>query len=292
MYESGIVISILLTIYFGGNMFAIISLFLACGDKDNVQDSANEPTDTAETTVTTYATSPFADSSFYLDHRNTTGFTSLISIPTLWTDSEFGFSFYGGCNTYSGEYSLDNDVFSSNELSGTEMDCSSAYTDEDNWLTEFFTSSPDWSFEDNVLVLSNDQASLPFILVTQAPSAPLMDTTWTVKSFVDRDNVTDIDLTNMPTIVFSSPDTEPSGDLTINTGCNQGVGLYFYDTSAIGIGIAFVEYTEEECPDSASQEAEDSIVSLFMHDQLLYTIIGNQLTITFNGRGLIATPEE
>ena len=34
-------------------MFAIISLFLACGDKDNVQDSANEPTDTAETTVTT-----------------------------------------------------------------------------------------------------------------------------------------------------------------------------------------------------------------------------------------------
>ena len=275
-------------------MFAIISLFLACGDKDNVQDSANEPTDTAETTVTTYATSPFADSSFYLDHRNTTGFTSQISIPTLWTDSEFGFSFYGRCNTYSGEYSLDNDVFSSNELSGTEMDCSSAYTDEDNWLTEFFNSSPDWSFEDNVLVLSNDQASLPFILVTQAPSAPLMETTWTVKSFVDRGDVTDIDLTNMPTIVFASPNSdelEPA-DLTINTGCNQGVGLYIYDPSAIGIGIAFVEYTEEECPDSASQEAEDSIVSLFMKDQLLYTIIGNQLTITFNGRGLIATPEE
>ena len=56
-------------------MFAIISLFLACGEKG--QDTANEPTDTATDTdtVTTDAASPFADSSFNLDASQTTGFT-------------------------------------------------------------------------------------------------------------------------------------------------------------------------------------------------------------------------
>jgi heat shock protein HslJ len=257
-------------------MITFLSIFMACGDK--VSDTA-VPSDTASVSPSSILT----DKNLILSSHE--GFRQVSEEIRFSTDERDGFSYSGSCNSFSGTYTLDNDVFVVNDLSGTEIGCDTTFADEDSWLTDFFTNAPNWSYENDVLVFSNSESILEFRDPPEIVDASVVGTNWLIDGFITGDAITSINLTTTPTINFQS-----DGGLSLNTGCNQGVGGYQLNASTIGVSID--NYSEAICPDSAAQDAERHIVNVFMTLELAFTVEGNKLTLMNEDIGITATAEQ
>ena len=46
-------------------------------------------------------------------------------------------SFSAGCNSFFGDYTVNNDVFEISGMGGTEMGCETDLMEQDNWLVDF-----------------------------------------------------------------------------------------------------------------------------------------------------------
>ena len=78
---------------------------------------------------------------------------------------EVAFQFDAGCNTHSGEYTLEDDVFQSSALvAATMIGCEEDLMHQDAWLSNFFTSFPNIDFDDITPTFSNENAIWVFII--------------------------------------------------------------------------------------------------------------------------------
>ena len=194
------------------------------------------------------------------------------------------FQFAGDCNSFFGEYTLNDNLFVVSGVGGTEMGCETQLMEEDEWLVSFFTSSPTFEVQDEILVLQSGDVTLTFRdRDSQIPSLPLENTLWRIDSYISGDIAMAMNLDNIPSVVFAD------GEIDLNTGCNSGMGQYTIDGDSITV---FMDaYTDAICGDEIAQEAEGHVVNVFMGPTLSFSIRENSLTLLNGDLGLGAIGE-
>jgi len=255
-------------------MFMFLSLFACLEPKD---DTAAD--DTAAPDDTAVAADSFAGMDFVL--HTAEGYTPVSQSIRIAFSDDNQFSFAGDCNSMSGEYSLDGDVFGLLSISGTEIGCAAELMDEDSWLTTFFGSSPTIEFDGESMVFTGSEATLTFIDEEIAiPARELIGTVWMVDTYIDGDAASAVNLEEQPTIEF-----DDAGAVSIFGGCNDGGGEYSIDGSTISFGDLFS--TDMACEEDI-MFAENHIFGTLAGD-LNFSIDGDRLTIQGDVLGISAT---
>ena len=102
-------------------------------------------------------------------------------------------SFQATCNTMSGRAEwVDDGVLEVSNLGGTEMGCPGAGFEQDEWLVDLFTSSPDLLVEGTDVGLAHDDAEIWLVPADEvdpdpAPDAGLDGTVWRLTGIEETD---------------------------------------------------------------------------------------------------------
>ena len=225
---------------------------------------------------------PFAGMDFLLTSSD--GYTVVADSVRIGFPRDNEFSLSAGCNSIGGNFSISDDVFSVSMVSMTEMGCDAALMEEDNWLVAFITSSPTYVFDGESLTFSNSEATLVFLDSEIAtPDQELVGVTWIVDTFIEGEAAMAYNLSNAPTIAFST-----DGTVSIFSGCNSGSGSY--EATADSILFSAVAFTEMAC-DEMEMSAEQHIQSLILEESLSYEIDASRLTISGATIGISANTE-
>ena len=123
-----------------------LSFVSACGDDDDDDD------DVAVTA---------AD----LDGRTFTasdadGHDLLRSIPVTITFTGDQIAVVTGCNTLAGSYSIENGTLTTGDLASTLQACDADRTEQETWMSDLVTSSPDIELDGDQLEISSGEDSL------------------------------------------------------------------------------------------------------------------------------------
>ncbi len=192
------------------------------------------------------------------------------------------FSLSAGCNHLGGSFTLEDDHMRVSEMGMTEMGCDMALMDQDSWFATFFSGGPHLSMTDDVLTVTGADAALIFVDREVAePDRSLTGQIWTIDSFIDGDAVSALNLTTDPTISFSD-----AGEMTIASGCNDGWGSYSVDGNTLT--FTGVSFTEMECSDESTADAERHVAGVVMDGSATYTIDAARLTIERGTTGISA----
>ena len=259
-------------------MFISLSLFIACSGKSS--DTGSEP-DTGSDTSTDAL---FAGLDFILIESE--GYTPVSETITLGFPSETEFQFSGGCNSFFGEFDVDGDTFNASSIGGTEMGCDTDLMTEDDWLANFFSSSPTFDFQESTLSFENEGVTLTFgDRETLIPDASFEETLWIIDTYIEGEVAIAYNLITTPSVQFGS-----DGSIDLNTGCNGGFGEYSLDEDSLS--VTMTAYTDAFCDDEDGQAAESIIVSVFMGPTVEVELNENRLTLTNGSRGITAYASE
>lgn len=146
-----------------------------------------------------------------------------------------------GCNSLSGNYSLEGGLFVLADGGQTEIGCDLELHDQDDWYFDFLVSSPSIVVDGDTLVLDGDGVHVEYLDQEVAtPDAELTGITWTVDTLIEGEIASHTEWPSPATLVFGS-----DGVVEVNTGCNGGTGTY----SVAGIELTFIEIavTERGC---------------------------------------------
>jgi heat shock protein HslJ len=205
------------------------------------------------------------------------GFTPVTGTTVRVSFQQNGFGFSAGCNGHGGSYRLDDSRLIVEDLSSTNIGCDAPLHEQDEWLADFFTSSPTLTLDGNDLTIENPAAALVFLDREVAdPDRALTGRTWTVDSLI-MGAVAQGGFEANPTLVFDESTVQ------VFTGCNTGEGEYSVSGSTLTLmGIA---YTEAGCGSDDLARVEDHMQSVFSDGTLSYEIEAARLTI-MRGEGL------
>lgn len=272
-------------------MISIFALFFACSEKSSEDTGDTSTTDTSEDTTAdtsedtgedtgedtdsdTTVVPNFVGMDFILESSE--GYQPIsenisLGFPSMDGDS-IAFQFYAGCNSMGGTFTLDAGSMNVAELSATEMGCESELMDQDDWFVGFWSSNPMLSFSGDLLTVSDGANIFTFRdAEVVMPDLPLVDTRWVIDTFIDGGSAMAMNLDSDPWVEFRA-----DGAISLNTGCNSGSGSYTVENNLI---IPSMElYTEAQCPDSTSQEAERLMFSLFVN-VMEYAIDANRIQL-------------
>jgi heat shock protein HslJ len=137
-------------------------------------------------------------------------------------------SFTATCNHFSGEATWDDGVLRTSALGGTEMGCIGAGHDQDEWMVEFFGSSPELELDGTDLAVSSDSAEVWFVPEDEVASGQtgdagdLVGTEWRLTGIGER-NGDSVGMMVVPRDVLASLRFE-DGRVTFRSGCNSGSG--------------------------------------------------------------------
>jgi len=195
-------------------------------------------------------------------------------------DGELRFS--AGCNSSSGPYELRDGHLIVESLGSTEIGCDAGRHAQDLWLGMFMTSEPLLVLEGDELTLTNPEASLVFLDREVAdPDRPLVETPWTVDTFIDGGAASNFPGPSSPTLLFAE-----DGSLEIDTTCNTGSGRY--STSGDQLTLSDVAYTDKACSGAAA--SIDAEVQAFLNNGTFgFQIEAARLTLRRGDSGLSAT---
>lgn len=203
------------------------------------------------------------------------------SITLSFSDGDLRFN--AGCNSHAGAYSLCDGKVCMSELSSTEIGCDAALHAQDEWLADFFTSTPSINYAPPRLTITGDGATLEFLDREEAdPDRSLEGRLWTIDTFIDGDAASNFPLMNTPTIRFESDGTF----VAFNT-CNGMEGTYTVDDQQLT--LADVISDERSCDtDLTAQEHFSEVIS---PGTVAFTIEARRLTLMRDDLGLSATTE-
>ena len=146
-----------------------------------------------------------------------------------------------GCNSLSGEYAIEDDVFVLSGAGQTEIGCDLELHDQDDWYFGFLSGSPTIMVDGDTLVLDGDGVHVEYLDQEVAtPDAELVGVTWTVEAIIEGEVASVTEWPMPATLVFGA-----DGTVEVNTGCNGGTGTY----SVEGAELTFtdVAVTERGC---------------------------------------------
>ncbi|MGB9345815.1 MAG: META domain-containing protein [Ilumatobacteraceae bacterium] len=171
-----------------------------------------------------------------------------------------------GCNSLSGGYTISDGTLEVGAMASTMMACEDALMAQDQWLSEFLTSSPEITLDGGTLTLTGSDATMTLGVI--APTE-LEGTTWIVSGTVANEAVT-----------VSLVDSEASMSITdgqaqVDTGCNTGSSTVEVTDTTITFGP--LALTRMACDEELTR-LEASVV-LALDGEVTYEISGDTLTI-------------
>jgi len=200
-------------------------------------------------------------------------------------------SFTASCNHFSGQATWDDGVLRTSALGGTEMGCPGARQAQDEWMVDFFGSSPTLELDGTDLAVRSEMATVSFVPADEVASdepgdaEDLIGTEWGLTHIEERDG----DVVSMmvvprhvsPTIRFDN--TEAS----FETGCNSAGGRAAVSGETITLGQ--VRMTLKLCPGAAGEVEHGVMRVLQGKSTVSWSISGDQLRlVTRDGRhGLV-----
>jgi heat shock protein HslJ len=220
--------------------------------------------------------------SFILDSSE--GFTPVMdtTVRVFFQDRDFGFS--AGCNSFSGAYTLEGRELVVESFGSTQIGCQTALQEQDEWLADFFSTSPRLTLSGNQLTLAGDEATLIFMDREVAdPDRLLTSGTWVVDSLI-QGGVAQAGFPANPTVRF---DTQ--GNVQVFTGCNSGSGDY--EVLGTEITLTGMIYTEEVCNEVQSIPVEEHIEQVLQDGIVTFQIEAARLTLMRADLGFMATTE-
>ncbi len=183
-----------------------------------------------------------------------------------------------GCNSMSGAYSIANGQLHVSNLGTTEIGCSSALHEQDQWLATFMTSSPSLELDEPRLVLSDGEVTLTLIDREVAdPDRPLAGPAWELNGFIENDGFS---FGDWPQTVLKFGE---GGSFAIDLGCPTASGNYTVE----GNSIVFVNVSMDlnECP-AEPQYAVDVATTVLSDGTSNYEIDAGHLTLMRGEQGL------
>ena len=152
----------------------------------------------------------------------------------------------------------------------TMMACEQALMDQDTWVSEFLTSSPEISLDGGTLTLTGSDATISLEAKT---AAPLEGTTWVLTGTVATEAVS-----SLPADAEASL-TITDGQAAIQTGCNSGsTSVEITDTT---MTFGPVALTKMACPEELTA-LEASVIAV-LDGEVTYEISGDTLSIRKDG---------
>ena len=251
--------------------------FLACGSKEDT--SIEDTSSNDNSSLYTFDGMDFVYSS-------SEGYTPVAgsTIRVRFQENNGEFSFSADCNSHSGSYTLNGDVFELQGIYGTEMGCDNALMEQDTWLVSFFSSSPTLVHDGDMITFANTEASIVFIDEEVAfPDQPLTGVTWTIDTYIDEEVAMTYNIDPYPTMSFNE-----DGSFSIITGCN-GIGGS-YSTSDNTLTIEPFDMTLMAC-DEPLMSIENHLVHVFTSSSITYEIDANRLNIDGDSKSISAFTE-
>jgi heat shock protein HslJ len=155
---------------------------------------------------------------------------------------------------------------------------------QDEWLADFFSSSPRFTLSGNQLTFQGTDATLIFLDSEVAdPDRMLTSGTWVVDSLI-QGGVAQAGFPANPTVRF---DTQ--GNVQVFTGCNSGSGDY--ELMGTELTLTGMIYTEEVCNEVQSIPVEEHIEQVLQDGIVTFQIEARRLTVMRADLGFIATTE-
>ena len=196
-------------------------------------------------------------------------------------------SFQATCNTMSGRAAWDDGVLVVSNLGGTEMGCMGAGFDQDEWLVDFFTSSPDVLVDGTDVRLATDDDEIWLVPADElapdpGPDTALEGTDWRLTGVEEADGDS-VGMLGVPGRLGAHL-TIRGRELTFGTGCNSGGGTVTVHGDRLtlrGVGI-----TLKGCH-GIRGEIEGAQLPVLMATRLDWSITGQDLRLTRGGTSLL-----
>lgn len=199
--------------------------------------------------------------------------------------SETSLSYYGGCNTMSGTYSVCDGKLCISESGSTLLGCSEALLAQDEWFSDFLTGTPALEYAGDTLTLTSMDATLEFLDREVAdPDRPLTGPTWVIDTFIMGGAASNVSLDAEPTVTFAD-----DGTFEAYTTCNTLIGSFVVDGPTLT--LSDVSTTDIACPLPATMNAEQHIAQVLSNGEVAFEIDANRLALTRGELGLSATTE-
>jgi heat shock protein HslJ len=182
-------------------------------------------------------------------------------------------SAYAGCNSIEANYSLEEGVLMVDMMASTDMWCSEAHSQQDDWLKAFLSSAPLLERTDTMLILQTDEATLSFLDQEVAtPDLPLTAGTWTVDTIIEGKGMSTSNLDEYPVMWFSD-----DGTFGFSSACTEIEGEYV--ASGEILSLSNVLLTIIECNDEPVSTFDQSIYEIIDDGAFNHDIDANRLTI-------------
>ena len=188
--------------------------------------------------------------------------------------------FTAGCNRFAGPVTWEADGhFKAGPLAGTEMGCEQRAMDVDAKLADFFQRADHLELDGTDIQISAGDEGIWFVPLSELPdqqpaAVDLEGTTWTLTGIGEYDG----DMGSMMSIpkgVSASLQID-GGDVTFQTGCNDGFGKVRVDGDELelrGVGSTLVG-----CG-GARGEVEKGVLAVMFEHRVSWSISGEHLTL-------------
>lgn len=187
-----------------------------------------------------------------------------------------------GCNTMTGEATVDGDRLMAGQLATTEMGCDPPRHEQDSWLSDLFAANPTYELDGDQLRLTSGATVLELVDRTTAdPDRPLEDTVWQLDGIVDGDAVSSVPGETPATLKIVGGNIEIA-----DTGCNGGGGSVEIDADASELTVGPVIWTMMACgePSMTIERAFSDV----LEGTIAYDIEAGTLTLSHpDGQGLM-----
>jgi heat shock protein HslJ len=184
-----------------------------------------------------------------------------------------------GCNSMTGQYSLQNGTVVAGEMAITEMGCPGNLMTQQQWLAAFLGSKPSYSLDGNDLVLTSDATQITFQDRDQAePDQPLTGITWGLTTILDGVVAASIPAGVTATLLFHD-----NGSFDFNDGCNSGGGQYTVDGGHLHFSM--VVSTQMACGGD-KDEVASAVIAVLNTDTVDYSIDHTTLSLQAGSHGL------
>ena len=185
-----------------------------------------------------------------------------------------------GCNTISGNYTIDGNRLVFSGVGMTEMGCQPALMAQDSWLAAFLGAGPTFALDGNSLALTSGTTVVTLLDREVAePDQPLVGPTWSLSTIITGDTASSVPVGISAWLTFAA-----DGTFAMNDGCNSGGGTYVLDGDTIR--FADIVTTKMACARPADQVAQAFLTVIGSQGAITFAIDANSLTLTAGAAGL------
>ncbi len=188
-------------------------------------------------------------------------------------------SFTASCNHFSGQATWDDGVLRTSTLGGTEMGCPGTRQAQDQWMVDFFGSSPELELDGTDLGIRSGKDRVWFVPADEVVSGEpgdaddLVGTRWRLTGIGERDGDS-VGMMVIPDDVTATIRFE-NDEFTVHAGCNTGGGPAVVEGDAIRFGEFPV--TLLPCRGSAA-EVERGVLRV-LAGMVAWSISGDELRL-------------